>query len=211
MRKKRAFVRGMTLMELIVAMAIMTLAMGAFSLLFIRSWQTNAYVLELGLDASEASRAVNDAVADIRKIRQADDGGYPVSGGDGYNFTAYLDIDNDGITERVHYYLDNARQFKRGITKPSNPPSPTYPNGDQSVAVLAGSIDNDLATEPVFSYYNADYPGDTVHNPLATPITASDVRMVKLRLLVNLYPNHAPNDVSIESFAGLRNLNNYAQ
>jgi hypothetical protein len=62
---------------------------------------------------------------------------------------------------------------------------------------------------PVFFYYNKNYPGDTVNNPLATPIGVGDVRLIRVHLLVNIDPVHAPNNINIESFADLRNLKTY--
>lgn len=209
MRIPRKTVSGMTLMELMVAIFIVLIAMEGFTLLFLRSWKTNGFILETGLAASAASRAVNIAVSELRKIRQGDNGDYPIEAGDDFDMTAYIDIDGDGITERVHYFLQ-AGQFKRGVREPSATQPVTYASGDGTVTVLVSDIANETS-EPVFTYYNKDYPGDTVNNPLGTPVTVRDVRLAKVRLVVNIDPNNAPDDTNIESFVEFRNLNNYAQ
>lgn len=201
--------RGMTLVEVMVAIFIMLVGMEGFTLLFLRSFQTNSFILETGLAASAASRAVNTTVSELRKIRQGDNGDYPLEQGSEFELTAYIDIDTDGVTERVHYFLENG-EFKRGIREPSATTPITYASGDGTVAVLASAIANE-PTEPVFAYYNENYPGDTVNNPLATPVGVRDPRLVKVRLVVNLDPNNAPDDTNIESFVEFRNLNNYAQ
>lgn len=192
---------GMTLMELIIAMSIMTLAMGGFSLLFVRSWTQNGFILETGMASANASRAVEGIVKEIRKARQADNGGYLIDSGDSFSLTFYEDIDDDGVTERVHYFLENGT-LKRGIREPTAPPSPTYASGDGTVTVLASFIDNQN-NEPLFFYFGDNYPADTT--PLSVPVTVNDVYLVRVKAIVNIDPVHAPNDVTIESIAKLRN------
>ena len=80
--------------------------------------------------------------------------------------------------------------------------------GDQTTEVFVNYISNTNA-QPVFSYYNRDYPSDIINNPLATPVSVENVRLIKIHLLVNIDPINAPNNVNVESFAELRNLNNY--
>jgi len=209
MQKRAKILCGMTLVEVMVAIFIMIIGMEGFTLLFLRSWKTNGYILETGMAASAASRAVNTAVSELRKIRQGDNGDYPIEAGDDFELTAYINIDGDSATERVHYFLDNG-QFKRGVRDPSATQPVTYVNGDATITVLASDIANEN-TEPVFTYYNEDYPGDTVNNPLGTPIAVRDARLAKVRLVVNIDPNNAPDDTNIESFVEFRNLNDYAQ
>lgn len=199
--------KGMTLLEMLVALSIMTMGMAGFSMLFISSWNSNKFIVEMGNASFLASRGVTETVAEIRKARQADNGDYPVESGDDFDLKVYLDIDGDGVTERVHYYHQGTTLYQ-GITEPVAGLPITYPNADGTTRIIANSIIN-TATDPVFSYYNGDYPSDTVNNPLPTPVDVADVRMIKVHLMVNLDPFHAPEHVNIESFAELRNLNDY--
>lgn len=199
--------KGMTLLEMLVALSIMTMGMAGFSMLFISSWNSNKFIVEMGNASFLASRGVTETVAEIRKARQADNGDYPVESGDDFDLKVYLDIDGDGVTERVHYYLLGT-SLHQGITEPVAGLPITYPNADGTTRIIANSIIN-TASDPVFSYYNGDYPSDTVNNPLPTPVDVADVRMIKVHLMVNLDPFHAPEHVNIESFAELRNLNDY--
>lgn len=201
--------RGMTLVEVMVSIFIVLVAMQGFTILFLRSWQSNAFLVETGLASAAASRAVSVTVSELRKVRQGDNGDYPVEAGDDFDLTAYIDIDKDGVTERVHYFLDQG-DFNRGIREPSATQPVTYANGDGTVMTLASDIANE-PTEPIFTYYNEDYPGDTVNNPLATPISIRAARLVKVRLVINIDPDNAPDDTNIESFVEFRNLNDYAQ
>ena len=199
----------MTLMEMLVAISVALIAMEGFTLLFVRTWDANKFILEEGMASATASRATNKVVIGLRGTKQADNGDYPVESADDFDLTAYIDIDDDGVTERVHYFLDLATdQLKVGVTEPDSSVPPSYPAGDQSVTVMAEYIVNE-SDDPVFYYYNDDYPGDTVNNPLATPTSVGNIQLVKVHLLVNIDPVRAPNNVNIESFVDLRNLHLY--
>ena len=92
-----------------------------------------------------------------------------------------------------------------GVTNPLATMPVTYPASDDTVSVLANYIVN-TDVDPVFYYYNENYPGDAINNPLVTPINVQDVRLIRVHLLMNIDPVRAPNNVNIESFADLRNL-----
>ena len=199
----------MTLLETLMALFIMSIGMGGFSMLFLWSSRMNGFILETGVASSVASRAVDVTIADLRRIRQGDDGSYPIVSGNSFDFKAFLDVDNDGTTERVHYYLENST-FKRGVTRPNVTQPVTYPVADQSVTEIANYVAN-LPSEPIFSYYNDNYPGDIVNNPLVTPLSVQDARLVRIRLIINIDPRKTPNKTNVESIAEFRNLNEYVQ
>lgn len=201
------FLRGVTLVEVMVAIFIMLIAMGGFTLLFIRSWQNNKFIMEEGLASAAASRTTNTIVSELRRARQADNGDFPIESGGDFDLKVYLDIDGDDVTERVHYFLEN-EQLKKGVTEPTGTAPVSYPAGDTAVTVMASYVTN-TASQPIFYYYNDNYPGDTTNNPLPTPAAVGDVELVRIRLFVNINPVTAPNNIVIESFVYLRNLINY--
>lgn len=197
----------MTLVEVLVAISVMLIAMEGFTLLFLKSWDTNKFILEEGMASAAASRATSKIVSQLRSVRQADNGDYPIESADDFDFKVYLDIDKDGVTERVHYFLDQATdQLKVGVTNPVAGTPVSYPATDDTVSILANYVVNESAN-PVFYYFNQNYPGDTVNNPIATPASIDQIRLVQVHLFVNINPVHAPDNINIESFADLRNLN----
>lgn len=208
-RRTSRTLSGMTLMELVVVLFILTLGMAGFSMLLLRGFNANSFILETGVASATASRAVDRTVSELRKIRQGDDGSYPIVSGDSFDFRAFVDIDGDGRTERVHYFLENGT-FRRGVTEPTDTQPVTYPSGDQTVETIAASVANE-SDEPVFSYYNDDYPGDTVNNPLPVPVVIGEARLAKVRLIINIDPNRAPEETTVESLAEFRNLNEYVR
>jgi hypothetical protein len=76
------------------------------------------------------------------------------------------------------------------------------------VKVLASNIVNDINT-PIFYYYNANYPSDKTHNPLTIPLDTSEIRLIKILLKINIDPNKGPENMEMQSFVELRNLNDY--
>lgn len=199
----------MTLAEMLVAIGIFSMGMAGFTMLFAKTWTINHFILEEGETSFKASRQVQEIVNDLRKVRQPDNGEYPVRSCDDFNLVVFLDIDGDNVTEKVHYFLDlDDDKLRRGITNPSGTP-PVYPSGDQEVTVLTDYVVNG-DDDPIFYYYNHDYPADTVNNPLVAPVAdVEDVRLIKVHLWINIDPVKAPENVNIESFAELRNLNDY--
>ncbi len=200
-------VKGMSLVEMMVAIGIFTMGMAGFTALFMNSWNHNKYTLEMGQTATAVSRGVNEITRYIREARQADNGAYPVVSADDDDLVFYGDYDRDGVTERLHIYKSGTDVIL-GVREPSGTFPVTYAAGDGTTTVLAVRIVN-TGSQPIFYYYDASYPEDSVNNPITTPATVPDVRLVKIDLYMNIDPNHAPDNVSIQSFAEMRNLNDH--
>lgn len=200
--------KGITLIETLVAIAIFVLSMEGVTLLFLKNWQARSFIMEEGQSTLIVSRAMNEITGNLRKIQQSDSGEFPIKSGDEFDLVVFFDIDRDNVIEKVHYFLEN-QELKEGIAKPSGNPA-TYSENDESVRVIAKNIVNTI-DDPVFYYFNKNYPGDSANNPLATPVSVIDVRLIKIHLMINIDPVRAPNNVNLESFAQLRNINDYMQ
>lgn len=198
--------QAMTIIEMLVAISIFTLGIGGFALLFSKVWQANSFAIEMGQSSMQASQGVNTMAGYIRKAQQGDNGSYPIISATGNDLVLYSDYNNDGITERLHFYK-NGQNVLMGVTSSTNTMPKTYPAGDQQVRTLAGSIVNDSST-PIFYYYNNDYPVDTTNNPLTSPVDFSIIRLIKIYLQININPIHAPDNIEMQTFIKLRNLNN---
>jgi len=205
--RQKNYFSGMTIIEMIVAISIFTIAILGFTVLFMRSWKMNSYTIEMGQSSYAVSQGVNSMVNYLRKVRQADDGSYPIKSAAENDLVVFSDYDKDGITERLHFYLQSG-QVMMGITKPTSGIPRTYEASDQQTKLLADRIVNE-ADEPIFYYYNKDYPGDTANNPVAMPVDVSTVRLVRIFLKINIDPNRAPDNIETQSFVELRNLNDY--
>jgi prepilin-type N-terminal cleavage/methylation domain-containing protein len=206
-RKNKRKLRGMTIVEMLVAIAIFTIGIEGFSLLFIRAWSINSFTLEMGQASTAASQGVNRVTNYVRGARQGDNGAYPISSIGDNDLVIFSDYDKDGVTERLHFYK-NGESVIMGFRDPAGTIPRTYAAGDQATMIIASHVIND-ASAPIFRYYNEDYPGDTINNPLtASSANINNVRLVKVHLKININPNRAPDNVETQSFAEIRNLNN---
>jgi Tfp pilus assembly protein PilV len=205
--KRKSLYSGITLLETLVAIAIFAIGVEGFTILFSRSWKQNSYTIEMGQTAMATSQGVNRMVRYVREVRQGENGAYPVQSADDNDLVVFCDYNRDGIAERLHFYLSNGTLYM-GIREPSAGFPKTYASGDGTIETIASHIVN-TAAMPLFAYYDADYPEDSVNNPVATPATAPDVRLVKISIHMNIDPNRPPDNVQIESFAEMRNLNDH--
>jgi hypothetical protein len=208
MRNKRVFFKkGISLVETIVAIALFVLGIQSTVLIFSKTIKSKTYTLEMGKSALILSRSMGDLTRYIRKARQSDNGAYPIVSADDNDLILYSDYNKDGKTERLHIYLSNKKIYL-GIRNPSSSFPISYASGDGQTIQLADHIINSAA-DPMFSYYNADYPQDTVNNPVSTPADVSEIRLVKMFLKINIDENRAPDNIQQETFIEIRNLNDY--
>lgn len=202
----KKFNRGLTLIEMIVAISIFSIGIAGFSMLFLRVWKVNSFTLESGQIVLASSRSLNLMIKEIRKARQADNGNFTIKRAEDFDLTVYVDEDKDDVTEQVHYFLDSgAGELKKGVSNPSGSPA-VYPEGDQVVTTLLTHVVN-TDVQPVFSYFDVNYFGRQEEEPLSLPIVLPEVRLVKIHLWVNIKPQSAPDYLNLESFVELRNLN----
>lgn len=190
-----------------MAIFIMLIGMEGFTLLFLRTWQNNSYTLEMGQSSMAVSQGVGKMVNYVRGTRQADNGAYAIHSASDNSLTLYSDYDKDGVTERLHFYKDG-QNVLMGITDPTDTMPKTYPSGDEQIMVIANYIVNE-SDEPIFYYYDKNYGGDPDDLPLDTPAPVADIRIVKIHFKMNIVPNRAPDNVELQSFVEMRNLNDY--
>lgn len=197
---------GMTLVEMLIAMSIFLLIMAGSVYLLAQIYKNYGFSMEQGMAVSGVENSLKHMIEDIRGIRQSDAGAYPIESADNFDFVFYANVDGDSATERVHYFLEN-NLIKRGVSNPAGTP-PSYPAGDETVTTIAESVVNSAA-QPIFRYFNTNYPADQTNNPLAVPVSpVADIRLVKVDAYVNIDPFRAPNNIRLETFVMLRNLKN---
>jgi prepilin-type N-terminal cleavage/methylation domain-containing protein len=103
--KERKPIRGFTLIETLIAVFIFTLAMGAATGFIVVFYRTHSYASQQVTAIEEARRGIETMVKETRAARTGDNGAYPVERADDKQFIFYSDIDNDGQTERIRYFL----------------------------------------------------------------------------------------------------------
>ena len=184
----------MSLAELVIAIGIFSLMMIGINELFVKSWQNYKLVVNTNEASVIANKGVSDMVNVLRRMGDGDDGSYPILSANSFDLKFFSDIDKDGVTEKVHYYLSGTNLMV-GVSNPSGFPL-SYPSSDSSSSVLVKNIVNS-GTQPIFYYFNGQ------NNSVSAPVgNLIDVKMIK----VSLFVDRREGDLNIESYASLRNL-----
>lgn len=200
MPMRKNILKGMTLVELLVAIGIMLIVLTGMTTLFIVAWKSQSYQIKLGQASLIASRGVSKVVKNIRQAQQGDDGSYLLKSGDNFDIVFYANVDDDNVVERIHYYLIGGI-FYMGVTDSSSDPPYSYPVDDEVVSIVSSNVVN-TNTDYIFEYY------DNNAVLMATPITPGSVRMIEVRLLVDVDPFSSPIPVTVKSRTTMRNLVN---
>jgi len=97
--------KSFTLVETIVAIFVFSVLLGVLSAIILMLYRTKSYQWEQSLAISEARRGMETMVKEIREAREGENGAYPIEYAGDKEFIFYSDIDNDGKTEKVRYFL----------------------------------------------------------------------------------------------------------
>ena len=97
--------KSFTLIETLVVIVIFTLISGALFGSILILYRTQSYTWQQSIAIDEARRGIETMVKEIREARSGEDGSFVIEKAGDKEFIFYSDIDNDGKTERVRYFL----------------------------------------------------------------------------------------------------------
>jgi len=100
--------RSFTLIETLVAIAVFVLIFIAVSIFITMAYQSQGYTWQQSIAIDEARKGIETMVKEIREARAGDDGSYPIVLAADKEFIFFSDIDQDGQTEKVRYFLGTA-------------------------------------------------------------------------------------------------------
>lgn len=202
MNQRKLQQNGLTLIELLIVIALIgILGLAILGLQYIIG-QNQIVAWDSFLSVSEANTSISLLTRELRTARDGENGSYALASGGDTELIFYSDIDFDGTVERVRYFHSGS-EFSKGTIEPQGFPI-TYPQEEEKVKVLSDNVRN--GDTPVFSYYNGDWPEDTDNNPLSTPATPSDVKLIKIYLKLGTRRDDSDKVYELESFAQLRML-----
>ncbi len=190
------------LIETIVSIAIFALITIAVGNFISASYRTSRFAEEQREAIVSARRGIETMIQEIKSARAGEDGSYPIQIAEDFSFTFFGDIDGDSRVEKVRYWLDGTN-LKKGSIEPSGVPI-NYPSNTEIIKILSPYVRNGAI--PIFHYFNSDYPGDVINNPLPTPTRLLQTKLMQVTLQINVDVNKAPNSFTLESLTELRNL-----
>ncbi|MEF8847199.1 MAG: prepilin-type N-terminal cleavage/methylation domain-containing protein [Candidatus Paceibacterota bacterium] len=100
--------KGFTLTETIVSIAIFTLIMAGAAAAIVSAYQSQTANREQAVAIEEARRGIKTMVKEIRESASGEDGSYPIEKAGDKEFIFYSDVDQDLKVEKVRYFLGSA-------------------------------------------------------------------------------------------------------
>ncbi len=187
--------KGLTLVETIVAIFVFTLTMGAVSGIIVTLYRTHGYTWEQSQAIEEARSGIETMVKEIREARTAEDGSYIIASTTDFQFSFYSDIDRDLAIEKVRYFVEGT-DFKKGVIEPTGTPA-VYPITDEEIFILSKYVRNN---PPIFRYF------DKNGQELPPPARRKDTKVMEVYLVINVDPNRPPQNFELKSSVQIRNL-----
>lgn len=203
MRENNKGSGGYSLVEVTVAVFLISVSLMALLGLQRFVGDTTRFSFEEMQAVEEARSGVDTLVREIRETLQSENGSYPLARADDQEIIFYADIDDDAEVERARYFLENA-ELRKGVIQPTDGIPAGYPESDEEVFTVAQFITN--GTEPIFYYYDGNWPLSAEGNPLDTPSRLVDTKYMRVFLKVNVNPARVPRDFELSSGVQLRNL-----
>ena len=191
---------GFTLVELLVASVLLLIILGVFSLFTTSFFQSYQMSFDKNLALGEAQDSMRRVIRLIRETKTSEIGAYPLEVANDQEIIFYGDSDNNGISERIRFFLTGTT-LKQGTIKPTGNPL-SYPTQNETIQILSDHVRNN--TIPIFYYYNGNWPADTQNNPLAPADRLLKTRFVTLRLKIGFTPDS--DSIELSSSTQLRNL-----
>ncbi len=190
---------GYTVLEIVIVAAL-TAALMATLMRFVVVGYPFSKVTFLQARSNEtATLQLKRIGRELREVRFADNGAYPLVEMLPQRVVFYADVDGDPAMERVRYELVGT-DLQRGVIHPTGNPA-QYDTATEQVRTVATSIQN--VSDPIFTYYRGDYPTDST--PL-TPVDLTEVKYIQFFLRIDVNPAVDPAAVEVRSQIQLRNL-----
>jgi prepilin-type N-terminal cleavage/methylation domain-containing protein len=192
--------KGFTLMEILVTIAIFSLIMIAIGT-FARNTFYYNNIFSNGLTSyDEANKLLQPIASEIRSASPSSLGAYNIESATDTSFVFFTDTNNDGLKERVRYFLSGTA-LRRGVIAPTGSPL-KYLTANEVIKDIVPNLKN--GTTAIFTYYDTNYNGSTA--PMTQPVSITTIRLVKITLIIDIDPNRSPIPVTISTQVSLRNL-----
>lgn len=198
---KTAYSKGFTLVEIVVALSIFTGLALLLSTFQKDVFVNNIFIQNSLIAESEARGALKRAIAELRAAEPSNNGLYSLAAIDHNAITFFSDIDKDGVRERVRYFMATS-SLNRGVIEPSGTPY-IYSSANEKISIVVRDIVNPTTT-PVFEFYDKTYQGTST--PLSLPTNISNVRLIKMTIMIDANPVRSPTIMTFTSQVMVRNL-----
>ncbi len=195
---------GLTFLEVLIAIFIAGLVGVGIAKLSGDVISFNRFFESSFSATDRAQKLLRPMAEEIRSAAQSETGSYSIEIATATNFVFYADIDNDGLIERVRYYLEGTN-LKKDVVEPTGNPL-SYNLGSAVTTIPISNVQNTaLGNVPVFSYYNSSHTGGTT-GEVSPGGDVTPIRLVRITLHIDTDLNKAPAATVVTTFVAMRNL-----
>ncbi len=191
---------GMTLVETLVTIALLTVLMAAVMFSIMLLYKYNAYAFAQAFQLQNARNGVEHLVRDMREMIYSDTGAFPLQVMEPHKVGFYSDIDRDNSVEYVEYELvATTTTLEKRIYNATGTPVAYDLSSPDTVQIMSEYVQNYDNSQTTFMYL--DENGDEIIglHPL-------DVRAIVSQVIINIDPIRDPGQYMLRSSATLRNI-----
>lgn len=196
----RQFNSGFTVVEAVVGISIGVVLLGVLVDLMIQTNRLQIFLSDQSTAVSTAGKTLAVLTQELRETTDGDDGSFALAEATALTLAFYSDIDADSAAEYIRYALVGTN-LQKTVIEPTGVPAEYLPDTAITSTAAFSIVNESFSGNDLFIYF------DTNNQPLAEPITLSDVTLIKLHLDVNVDPNQIPDTYASETIVQLRNLN----
>lgn len=196
------FEKGFTLVEVSIVIVLLLVVVGAIFGLQYSIGKNQLVVWKNYVNLNDTNSTLQEMMREIRSAQVSASGAYPLEKLEDNEIIFYSDSDYDSVIEKIRYTRSGTNLVK-GVTKPTGQP-PAYSVENEKVKTVSEYIRN--GTQPVFYYYNGNWPTDVTNNPLSQNLRLASTRGIACYLKMNESENDSRNDLIMQSFAQIRVL-----
>ena len=143
--------KGFTFLETIIAVFILSLVMGIAVTSVVVIYRNNSYIWDHAVAVNSARQSIDTMAKEIREARTGDDGSYFIEKAGDKEFSFYSDIDNDGQTEKVRYFISavsSSSETKECVT---------YTRGGSCSVNFSDFLSGDVISAQIKVYLEGDF------------------------------------------------------
>ncbi len=162
-------------------------------------------VVTQNLDArQDVEQTLQQFTTDVRSIGQSELGAYPIESATTSSLVFFSDIDLDGITERVRFFLATSTGVTTTVYRGTIEPTGTPAVYSLASEIVAPAVRNVVSSSlPLFEYFDAAFIGS--QSPMTLPVVLQNIRLIRINLSIDVGPR-APKPIFYSRTANIRNL-----
>jgi prepilin-type N-terminal cleavage/methylation domain-containing protein len=194
---------GFTLIELIIVIGILA---GAVFVIGMFGLDISDFGIILGdtfTAQSEIQQSLSSMILELRSMSLSAAGGYPIVTASPNLLEFFSDINDDGITEKIRYFIQG-NIFMRGETGATGSPLTYDPANEEIKELVHNLVIPGAGDVPIFSYYDQNYTGSQA--AMISPISVSNVRFISIQLTADASPQNIKSRISLTAGIMIRGL-----